>query len=66
LEQFDLALACWQQAAEIFRAIEDPKAAEVEGWIAQLREQLGGEAFAELEAEVGARREKLLKEAERR
>ncbi|MBI3092471.1 MAG: tetratricopeptide repeat protein [Candidatus Tectomicrobia bacterium] len=61
-QRFDRALACRLRSADIFRQIQSPEADKPEREIALLRQHLGDEAFARLEAEVRPRLEAIIEE----
>jgi hypothetical protein len=54
LEAQMTALACWQQAGELFRAMGAPQAERIEGLFAQFAAQMEAEAYAQLRAELAA------------
>lgn len=61
-KRFDRALACWLRSTDIFRRIQSPDAEKAEQNIANLRQQLGKEAFAPLEAEARPRLDEIIEE----
>ncbi len=62
-QRYNVALACYLLAKEIYKQVQSPSADSVERWIAKLRDRIGEQQFAALLAQVEHHEEQIVEDA---